>query len=134
LFTADHGLGGVTGPVYFYDGTWLERWYARYVNNGVVHLTHVIGKGCFSGNNFAVRVEPFWQIGGFNTGIQAAEDADLAVRLGKVTRVAFAPQLTMLMSSRRAQEGYWRVVSRAGVNYMRVLWLGMPPREQTDIR
>jgi glycosyltransferase involved in cell wall biosynthesis len=134
LFTPNHGLGGVTGPVYLYDGTGLERWYTRYINNGVVRLTHVIGKGCFSGNNFAVQVEPFWQVGGFNTGIQGAEDADLSVRLGKVTRVDFAPRLTMSISSRRAREGYWKVISRAGINYMRVLWLGIPPTDQTDIR
>jgi hypothetical protein len=102
------------------------------VNDTVVRLTFVIGKGCFSGNNFAVRRDPFWQVEGFNTAWPCAEDADLALRLGKVTKVAFRPEVVMRISSRRAREGYWKVIRRAAANYIKILWLGRPPTNSFD--
>jgi len=133
IFDADPTLGGVTGPVYFYDGTWLDRWYYRHVNTNFVWVTFLIRRGCFSGNNFAVRREPFFAVNGFDLKMLSAEDADLALRMRKKTKTRFRRELVLSVSARRARQGYWKTLTHAAIVYFQ-LFLGLPTRGFDDIR
>lgn len=126
-FRHQPSLGAVTGPVYFYDGKFREQWFTRYLSNPAVHITHLLGRGWLQGNNFAVKKTLFFSVGGFNTLLLSGEDVDLSLRLHGVTRLAFDQQMAMLISSRRAGEGYGNHLRRSVANYIRVVFLKKPP-------
>lgn len=127
LFREDPRLGGVTGPVYLYDGKFWEKWVAASLSNPAIRLTHVLGRGWLQGNNFSVKKNLFFGVGGFNSDLLSAEDVDLSLRLQSVARLAFDPQMVMYISSRRAGEGYSYHLPRSISNYIRVVFLKKPP-------
>jgi glycosyltransferase involved in cell wall biosynthesis len=126
-FRSDETLGAVTGPILLRDGNRLERWFVRYVYNGAMRLSHTFGRGVLEGNNFAVRTRDYWRVGGFNVSLLSAEDMDLGARLSAVTRTIFDPNIIVHVSPRRRQEGYVKVVLRGFREYVRVVFLRMPP-------
>lgn len=136
LFRRDPQIGAATGPIYLYDGRFWERWGTHLLHNPLVQFTHFLGRGWLLGNNFAVRANVFWQIGGFNTELVSSEEVDLAFRLRAVSRLIYDPRMVMFISARRLQEGYGTVAGRALLNYIRVTLLDQPPRvwSQVDIR
>jgi glycosyltransferase involved in cell wall biosynthesis len=133
-FVADPRLGGITGPVYFYDGNWFLRIWYRYVNTAWVWLLNAVGLNAFSGNNFAVRREPFQRSGGFRAELVCGEDTDLALRLRQVTKVAFAPEAVIYASARRGQENYLRILLRTTVMYLRLWLFNRLPDGQPEVR
>lgn len=134
-FVADPRLGGITGPVYFYDGNWLLRTWFRYVNTAWVWLLNAVGLNAFSGNNFAVRREPFQRSGGFRVELVGGEDTDLALRLRKVTRLAFAPEVVIDASARRGyHENYLRILVRTTALYLRLWLFNRLPDGQPEVR
>jgi glycosyltransferase involved in cell wall biosynthesis len=126
--------GGMTGPVYLYDGGAFVRTCSRYVNTAWVWLLNVLGIGAFSGNNFAVRREPFWQVDGFRRELVNGEDTDLGFRMRRVTKLVFDPRTIVYASARRTREGYIRIVLRAAATHFRVWFLYKHPVGFTDIR
>jgi len=126
-FRRDEALGAVTGPTLFHDGSSFDRWSARYVCNWATTLSYTLGRGVISGNNFAVRTRDYWRVGGFNTSLFSAEDIDLGARLSAVTRTLFDPNMIMYVSARRTREGQPKLLLRTSQDYVRVVFLGMPP-------
>jgi glycosyltransferase involved in cell wall biosynthesis len=126
-FRSDENLGAVTGPTLFHDGSSFDRWSARYVCNTATRLSHTLGRGVITGNNFAVRARDYWKVGGFNTSLFSAEDIDLGARLSAVTRTTFNPNMVMYVSARRTREGQPRLLLRTSGDYVRVVFLEMAP-------
>jgi len=136
-FARDQGLGGVCGPVYFADGRPHERLLMRYPLTWAMNMANRLGRTWWVGNNFAVRSDVFWQVGGFsgfdNAGL-AGEDIYLAQQLRRVTRLLFDPRLAVYTSARRAREGYFSFLQRTTANLVRVLFLRQHPLPWPDIR
>jgi glycosyltransferase involved in cell wall biosynthesis len=126
-FKSDETLGAVTGPILVHDGNSLQRWTTRYVCNSVTRLSYALGRGVIVGNNFAVRTSDYWRVGGFDTSLFSAEDIDLGIRLTAVSRTRYDPKMVMYVSVRRTREGYLSVFRRTSQDYVRVVFLGMPP-------
>lgn len=126
-FRSDELLGAVTGPILLHDGNRLERWYARHVWNRLNRLCDILGRTVISGPNFAVRKRDYWRVGGFDSSLFSAEDMDLGLRLGLVTRTTFNPKMVTYASARRAREGYVKIVLDACQQYVRVVVLRKPP-------
>jgi glycosyltransferase involved in cell wall biosynthesis len=126
-FHSHETLGAVTGPILVHDGNRFERWAARYVCNWVTRLSYALGRGVIIGNNFAVRTSDYWRVGGFDTSLLSAEDIDLGIRLTAVSRTMFDPKMVMYVSARRTREGYMKVFCRTSQDYVRVVFLGIPP-------
>ncbi len=126
-FRSDEALGAVTGPILVHDGNIFDRWGAKYVSNSATRLSYTVRKGVIIGNNFAVRTRDYWRVGGFDTSLLSAEDIDLGARLSAVSRTMFDPNMVMYVSARRTREGYVRVLRRTSQDYVRVVFLGIPP-------
>ena len=126
-FSSDEALGAVTGPILLHDGNSFQRWAARCVSNPATRLSFAVGRGVIVGNNFAVRARDYWTVGGFDASLFSAEDIDLGARLSAVTRTVYGPTMAMYVSARRTREGYVRLFLRTAQDYVRVVFLGMPP-------
>jgi len=136
-FARDPDLGGLYGPVYWPDGRPHEQWIMKYPVTWALAFSNRLGKTVWVGSNFAVRRDAFWRVGGFtgydDTGL-AGEDVYLSLRLSRVTRVVFDPDLVVYASSRRAREGYMNFLRRSAANVVRVTVLKEPPLPTPDIR
>jgi len=136
-FAADPSLGGVYGPVYFSDGRPHEKIIMKYPVTWMLALSNRVRRTCCAGSNFAVRKDAFWKIGGFNgfdgTGLMG-EDVYLSLRLSRVTKIIFDPELAVYTSARRAREGYLNFLWRIAVSTARVTLLKQPPLPAPDIR
>jgi len=126
-FRRDEALGAVTGPILLHDGNSFERWAARRVSNPATRISFAVGRGAIVGNNYAVRTRDYWRVGGFNTALFSAEDIDLGARLSAVTRTIYNPNMVMYVSARRTREGYAKLFLRTSADYVRVVFLGVPP-------
>lgn len=136
-FTRNPELGGVYGPVYWYDGRLHERLIMQYPVTWALMLSNRIGRTLWVGSNFAVRAEAFWQVRGFEDfdgQTLIGEDIYLSLRLSRVTRIIFDPDLVVFASARRAQEGYLNFLGRVATSTARVVFLRQPPVPAPDIR
>jgi len=136
-FARDSDLGGLYGPVHWPDGRPHEQWIMKYPVSWALAFSNRLGRTVWVGSNFAVRREVFWRVGGFaeydGSGL-AGEDVYLSLRLSRVTRVMFDPDLVVYASSRRAREGYVNFLRRSAANVVRVSVLKEPPLPAPDIR
>jgi len=130
---ADPNLGGVYGPVHWFDGRLHQRWTLRYPISWGLAVSNQVGRSLWWGSNFAVRQDVFWQAGGFPVDWLAGEDTDLSLRVNRIARVRFDPHLVVLSSSRRMGEG-WGLLRRSAVSLPRRFLAGRPPVPLPDIR
>ncbi len=130
---ADPNLGGVYGPVHWFDGRLHQQWTLRYPISWGLAVSNQVGRSLWWGSNFAVRQDVFWQAGGFPVDWLAGEDTDLSLRVNRIARVRFDPHLVVLSSSRRMGEG-WGLLRRSVVSLPRRFLAGRPPVPLPDIR
>lgn len=92
------------------------------------------GMPTFAGANFAVRREAMQRIGGFDTQLPSAEDADLARRLAPIGSIRFDDEMVVSTSARRLErQGYARFVRHHLTNYVSLHWRRMTlPFERVD--
>jgi hypothetical protein len=74
------------------------------------------------------------QVGGYDTRLLTGEDVDLSIRMSRITRLEFDPTFIAYTSSRRAQEGVPRILSRTFASGLRLLLRGESPLPPPDIR
>jgi len=90
-------------------------------------LNHALKRPIFCGANFAVRKRIFLEVGGFmwrNTLPHEGEDIRLAVKLLKMGKVVFMPDLLVATSTRSfAGPGRLRYLIRHARNYFQTYWL-----------
>lgn len=100
-FTEDENLLGLTGPTYFHDTNFLLS-KAAYIGFDIFQrFNFLINRPAFSGFNFAVRKDAYLSVGGFNPQLPSAEDIDLSLRLAKIGRVEYVPDVIVYTSARR---------------------------------
>lgn len=134
-FRQDPTLGAVYGPVRWYDGRPAEQWVSRYPFSWAQWLSHHAQHDLWWGSNFAVRPEVFWQAGGFPVDWPSGEDTDLSLRVCRVARTCFDPDLVVYASSRRLQEGWPRLAKKTMAGAVERFVLGHPPsRAMVDLR
>ncbi|MCD6290651.1 MAG: glycosyltransferase [Anaerolineae bacterium] len=133
-FQAHPEWGGLYGPVYWPEGRLHERLIMRYPVTWMLALSNRLGRSYWIGSNFAVRRDPFWQVGGFNEAWECGEDGDLSLRMSRITRIGFDPKLAVYSSNRRAREGAWPLLRRALVNRYRTMILQQTPLLPPAIR
>jgi len=81
-----------------------------------------------------VRKKVLMKAGGFEVSWPAAEDIELSLRLSRMTRLLFDPDLAVYTSARRAREGYWPILWRTVVDGAGVVLAHRKPRPVPDIR
>ncbi len=136
-FARDLELGGVYGPVYWSDGRPHERLIMQYPVTWALMLSNRVGRTLWVGSNFAVRAEAFWQVQGFedfDDKTLMGEDIYLSLRLSRVTRIIFDPDLIVYASARRAREGYLNFLGRVAASTAKVVLLRQRPLPTPDIR
>ncbi len=79
------------------------------------------------GEFFAVRKSVFEKAHGFNEGLPSLEDHELAIRLGKLGKFIFIPNLTVYESLRRFKRlGFWHVMGTWFTDYVFFKFRGKP--------
>lgn len=130
-------LGGVCGPVHWFDGKRHEQLIMKYPVTWAIAISHLVGRPWWIGSNFAVSAKAFWLSGGFHgydPNKLLGEDLYISLRISQVAPVLFDPDLVVRSSSRRALEGYRNYLYRMAVSTVRVTLLGQPPLPTPDIR
>ena len=134
-FREDPALGGVYGPVHWYDGRPVEQWALKYPFAWAQWLSHRVQRDLWWGSNFAVRRGVFRKAGGFPVDWPSWEDIDLSLRVSRIARVCFDPDLVVYASSRRTQEGWFKVGRVALTNAVECFVLRRPPSlPMVDVR
>ncbi len=132
-----HGtsLGGVYGPVRWYDGRQIERWAVRYPFLWAQWLGHRTQRYLWWGSNFAVRSDVFCESGGFPVDWPSWEDVELSTRVRRVAPVRYDPRLVVYASSRRAREGWLKMARVALTNAVECFVLRRRPSlPMVDVR
>jgi len=94
------------------DGKFPYFHYINYLQPRILWLMHYLfGKEIAAGQNLAFWREKALSIGGFNDQLKVMEDIDLAVRMSKIGKTVFIPDLVVYSSGRRSLEG-WAFFSR----------------------
>ena len=100
------------GGYRYYDGSFPVYQCFNYVQPIIVFLAYkLFGIPAVSGQNMAFWKNRALAIGGFDENILVMEDTDLAIRLKKVGKVVYLPNVLIYSSGRRSQEG-WAYFSR----------------------
>jgi len=133
-FQGDPALGGVYGPVCWSDGQLLPRLCLRYPVTWALWASNRLNRTLWWGSNFAVRREAFHAAGGFPVDWASGEDTDLSLRLSRIARVRFDPELVVHASSRRTREGWASLGKRTVVNTANRFLLAQPPLPLPDVR
>jgi hypothetical protein len=130
-------LGGVYGPVYWFDGRLHEEWIMRYPVTWALSVSNRLKRSWWIGSNWAVVAEVFWRVRGFEDfaadGL-IGDDWYISTRVSRIARVLFDPDLVVYSSARRAREGSFSFLRRIALSAMRVTVLGQPALPTPDIR
>lgn len=136
-FSCSPDLGGVYGPVRWPRGRAMDQLIMHYPVRWAMALSNQIHRSWWLGNNFAVREDIFWEVGGFSDfdpqGLMG-EDLFLSIKVSRVSRVLFDPGLVVDASERRAGEGHLNYLQRMAVSAVRVAVLSQPALPHPDIR
>lgn len=94
------------GSFRVYDGTFPYYQHINYIQPHILWwFHHIFGKPIAAGQNLAFWREKALRIGGFDEDIKVMEDIDLAIRMTKIGKAVFLPDLIVYSSGRRSHEG-----------------------------
>lgn len=141
-FALDHSLVALSGPLVYYDISYISRLFVRvfYSLNYILYCIncHVIGIGSMlQGGNFVVRRDALDKIDGYSLEFPFyGEDTDTAWRLHKIGKVQFSWSLPIFSSGRRLlKEGIVKVGILYALNFIWAAYFRHPfTREWTDVR
>lgn len=112
------------GGFKFTDGVFPNLQFANYIQPIFIYLfDKIFGKPIASGQNMAFWKDKALSVGGFDENILVMEDTDLAMRMTKIGKVIYQPNLVIYTSGRRSNEG-WRYFIRAGSSFFEFFILG----------
>ncbi len=110
----------VIGPVIPKDGNIVENAFARSVLKPMTRVLSSFNLHFVAGENFAVRKDIFDLVGGFNTDMITAEDANLIKRMKKHGKIAYAHEAEVYISMRRVRKwGYAKYLLYHSSNFFR---------------
>lgn len=123
------------GPVLPKDGNIAENAFASGFLKPVTRVLSMVGMDFVAGENFAIRKEIFHRIGGFNTDMITAEDANLIKRMKLHGKIAYVPKAEVYISMRRVRKwGYAKYLLYHGSNFFRQHLVGTGHGEYEPIR
>lgn len=94
------------GAFKVFDGKFPYYQYINYLQTPIQWLMFTLFRvPLAAGQNIAFWREKALLIHGFNYQLKAAEDVDIAVRMKKVGRVIYSPNIVVYSSGRRSNEG-----------------------------
>ncbi len=133
-FQKNSEVVALTGGAHFDSKSLLNRVLAEYFFPLLMNAMFLVGKKALNGFNFAVRADAFREVGGFNKNLISAEDVDLGMRLAKMGKVVFVPNLMVLTSSRRIDAGRMKFFGHHLSNIINFMILGRQPKSFDNIR
>jgi len=71
-----------------------------------------------TGSNFAIRRDAYLKSGGFNPRLNVQEDIDLSLRVSKVGRILFLPNIPVISSGRRFKKGLVKGLLQYGKTFL----------------
>ncbi len=93
--------------------------------NLIIFIQNYLGLGYGRGNCQIIKTESFWQAGGYNPDLPAAEDFDLYKRLRKLGRIKNLWGVLVYESPRRYRRyGYLKVNKLYLFNALSLIWRG----------
>lgn len=108
---ADEKVAGAYGPVFYHDGSWLERKATEIIIPLYLRVMAALGMHSPIGSNLAIRKSVFEKTGGFNIYMKTSEDLDLGKKIRKEGTFAYAPKAIVRVSCRRVKKwGYLKYV------------------------
>lgn len=112
------------GGFKFTDGKFPILQFANYIQPVFIYLfDKIVGLPVASGQNMAFWKDKALEVGGFDEKMKVMEDTDLAVRMTKIGKVIYQPDLLIYTSGRRSVEG-WHYFVRAGGSFIDYFILG----------
>jgi glycosyltransferase involved in cell wall biosynthesis len=109
-------VGAATGTYRITDCAWHINLFFDIWNPAWIYICRVAwGTFTFRGSNFGIRRAVYMQAGQFDQHADMYEDADLAWRVSKVTRITYDYSLTIEASGRRFRGG----LLKGGYEYIR---------------
>ena len=90
-------------------------------------MSAALGRPAFCGSNFAVWRSAWGRVGGFDTDWVSAEDHNLSLKLSRIGKVRFCPDILVGTSARRHHKGMVPLIGHTISNYLRIAWLDLPP-------
>lgn len=130
----DEKIVAATGSATLNSKSFLNRFMAKYLFPFSMSALFFFGKKALNGFNFAVRADAFRQVGGIDKNLVSAEDVDLGIRLAKIGKVVFVPNLTATTSARRIDASRVKFFAHHLENVIRFMILGQKPKGFEDIR
>ncbi len=107
------------------DGCFPYYHYINYIQPTSLWLIHqILGKPMAAGQNLAFWRDKALAVGGFDDKILLFEDIDFAIRMKKVGKVIFIPDLVVISSGRRSNEG-WKFFIRMTFVTLKYFLLGV---------
>ena len=134
FFDQNARFQAVYGPVYFFDGSPLQRATARCLYPLFLHISRFFGNDNVAGNNMAFRAAASTRVGGYSTKVDSCEDIELIQRVKTVGPIAYRRDIFAQVSARRMQNGLLLFLMHNLRNYLRIFILRKSPRPFEDIR
>lgn len=108
----------VYGTFRVHDGRFPYYHFINYVQPHWLWLIHhLFGKPIAAGQNMAFWRDKAIKVGGFDEKILLFEDIDFAIRMKSVGKVVFIPDLIVISSGRRSNEGWGFFLRMTGVTF-----------------
>ena len=137
----DQRVVAVSGPLYYYDLPWYQRFFTTifYVGGIVADFFNgLFGKrSMLQGGNYVVRRDALVAMGGYDTSIVFhGEDTDIGRRAAQIGKIRWTFKLPINSSGRRlAREGLIKTGWGYAINFFSVTYRGKPRTEAyEDIR
>lgn len=103
----DEKVAGVYGPVFFHDGSTIEKSMVRIILPAYLRVMAFLGMPSPIGSNLAIRKTVFEKTRGFNIELKTSEDLDLGRKIKKFGKFVYAKKAIVRVSCRRIKKwGY----------------------------
>lgn len=135
-FSADPNLALLSGPYYYYDIPWWQKFLVRAWYFAALPVYWSTGYMA-TGGNFAIRKSVLDKMGGFDENIEFyGEDTDIARRAHRFGQVKFSLTFVMPTSGRRfSGQGYFKTAYTYFINFFSEVVFKKPAtKEHKDIR
>ncbi|MBP9719090.1 MAG: glycosyltransferase [Candidatus Levybacteria bacterium] len=123
-FEKDNKLVAIGGPLYPLESTWWQNivYYPAIVI--WMYILKLLGDG-FLFPNMAVRKELYKKTGGFDTDLQFGEDTKMCLKLTKLGKVVYSPNIYVYTSMRKAYSlGLIQTVFGYSIGNHISMWMG----------
>lgn len=122
-FWKDPSLDAVVGTYIFDSKTKLFNYFSKLTMQiaDVIHRC-IAGSYAFRGINFAIKRKAWAASGGFNTNTSALEDVDLSLRVGRLGKIKYLPNLVVATTYRRFEGRFIKqLVKRLTTYFYRII-------------